>query len=57
MWNERLVRQSFTEIDAAEILKIRPGLRIEEDTLAWNYEKSGLYIVHSAYRLLKAEQS
>jgi len=57
MWNEQLVRQSFTAIDSEEILKIKPGLRMGEDTLAWNFEKSGMYTVRSAYRLLKAEQS
>ena len=35
MWNEQLVRQSFTAIDSEEILKIKPGLRMGEDTLAW----------------------
>ena len=56
-WDEELIRQSFTAIDAEEILKIRPGLRMEEDILAWNLEKTGMYTVRSAYRLLKAEQS
>jgi hypothetical protein len=30
---------------------------MEEDILAWNLEKTGMYTVRSAYRLLKAEQS
>jgi hypothetical protein len=30
---------------------------MEEDVVAWNYEKHGLYSVRSAYRLLKAAQS
>jgi hypothetical protein len=56
-WNEELVRQSFTSLDADDILKIKPGVRMEEDVLAWNHEKSGMYSVRSAYRLLKAEQA
>lgn len=56
-WNESLIRQSFMAIDADEIMKIRPGVRMEEDVIAWNYEKSGIYTVRSAYRLLKSVQS
>ena len=55
-WDEDLVRQSFIPSDANEILKIRPGLRMDEDTLAWSHEKFGMYTVRSAYRLLKEEQ-
>jgi hypothetical protein len=55
-WDEDLVRQSFIPSDANEILKIRPGLRMVEDTLAWSHEKFGMYTVRSAYRLLKEEQ-
>jgi hypothetical protein len=43
--------------DAEEILRLRPGFRMEQDTTAWSAEKNGLYSVRSAYRLLKAEQT
>jgi hypothetical protein len=43
--------------DADEILKLRPGFRMEGDLIAWNFERNGLSTVRSAYRLLKAEQS
>jgi len=46
----------FIPSDANEILKIRPGLRMDEDTLAWSHEKFGMYTVRSASRLLKEEQ-
>jgi hypothetical protein len=45
--------------DVEEILKIKPGTRMGqmgEDTVAWNYERTSLYSVRSAYRLLKSEQ-
>jgi hypothetical protein len=56
-WNEDLIRASFVSCDADELLKLRPGFRMEEDLIAWNSERNGLYTVTSAYRLLKAEQS
>ena len=40
-----------------EILKIRPGARMEDDGLGWAHERSGQYSVRSSYRLLKMEQS
>jgi hypothetical protein len=56
-WDEDLVRAAFVVPDAEEILRLRPGFRMEQDTTAWSAEKNGLYSVRSAYRLLKAEQS
>jgi hypothetical protein len=55
-WNEDLIRQSFITIDAEEILKIKPSRRMDEDVLAWAPDKSGIYSVRYAYRLLKDEQ-
>lgn len=57
LWDEGFVQQTFIPIDAEEILKIRPGLRMEEDTIAWHHEKFGLCTVRSAYRLLKEAHS
>jgi ribonuclease HI len=56
-WNEQLVRQVFIGIDADEVLKIKPSRTLEEDVLAWAPEKSGVFSVHWAYKLLKSEQS
>jgi hypothetical protein len=52
-----LVYQNFITLDAYEILKTQPIRTIEEDVVAWAYEKNGMYTVRSAYRLLKEEQS
>ncbi|KAG2571894.1 hypothetical protein PVAP13_7KG123461 [Panicum virgatum] len=57
VWDEALVRQSFVPLDAEEILKIKPGMNMESDIEAWAFERSGLYTVKSAYRLLKEEQA
>ena len=56
VWNEPLVRDTFSVFDAEEILKVKPGTRLMEDLLAWAPEKSGCYSVRSCYRLLKREQ-
>lgn len=53
VWNEELIRNSFLFGDAEAILRIRPGVRMLENTLAWNFKKHGLYSVRSAYRHLK----
>jgi hypothetical protein len=44
--------------DACEVLKIRLSRRDNEGFLAWHYEKSGLFTIRSAYKLvLQEEQS
>ena len=55
-WNEQLVHDSFTSHDAEEILKVRPGIRMQEDMIAWADERNGWYSVRSCYRRLKADQ-
>lgn len=30
-WNEQLIRDSFIRMDAQEILKVRPGIHLQED--------------------------
>ncbi|KAM0903185.1 hypothetical protein ACQ4PT_018813 [Festuca glaucescens] len=57
IWDESKVCASLCAIDAGEVLKIRPSVRLEEDVLAWALEKHGVYSVRSAYRLLKQEQT
>jgi len=57
VWDEQLVRRSFVEPEAAEILKIKPRMSLSSDVRAWAFEKHGQYSVRSAYRLLKDEQA
>jgi hypothetical protein len=55
-WDVQLVIDSFCAMDAGEILKLKLGLRMEEDVTAWAFERSGLYSVRSCYRMLKREK-
>jgi hypothetical protein len=57
VWDERLVHRSFVELEAAEILEIKPGMSLVSDVRAWAFEKHGQYSVRSAYKLLKDEQA
>ena len=53
LWDEQEVRRSFLALEAEEVLKIKPSLRLQHDVLAWALEKNGTYSVRSAYRMLK----
>jgi hypothetical protein len=56
VWDEEKVRKSFMALDVVEVLKIKPSVRLENDVLAWAFERNGIYSVRSAYRLLKEDQ-
>lgn len=56
VWDERVVRRSFISLEANEVLNIKPGQFLENDILAWAFERHGIYSVRSAYKLLKNEQ-
>lgn len=43
-------------LEAEEILKIKPSANLEDDVVAWAFEKSGAYSIRLAYRMLKNEQ-
>lgn len=49
-WDEDLIKQTFNEKDAEEILQI-PISEGNEDWLAWHFDKRGLFSVKSAYRV------
>lgn len=55
-WNMTLIRQHFLDVDIAEIIKIKPSRRNQEDFLAWHPKKRGIFTVRSAYRLALDEQ-
>jgi hypothetical protein len=50
-WDEGRVRQYFFPRDVQEILKIKLPANKTSDSIAWQYEKSGIFSVKSAYRL------
>jgi len=51
VWDEEAVRKSFMALDAVEVLKTKPSNRLENDVLAWAFERNGTYSVRSVYRL------
>lgn len=55
-WNSELIHQLFYGFDADAICSIRIPNSAAEDTLAWNYEKSGVFTVRSAYKLAASLQ-
>ena len=50
-WDLNLINQIFHSFDAEEIAKIRIPSVEYEDTAAWHYEKNGVFMVKSAYKL------
>jgi hypothetical protein len=50
-WNIETVRGCFFKIDAEAILRLPVG-RGDHDVWAWDMEKSGIYSVKTAYKLL-----
>jgi hypothetical protein len=50
-WDRQLLKTCFYDHDIEEICRIRLSNAIQEDTIAWHYEPSGIFSVRSAYRL------
>jgi hypothetical protein len=50
-WDEGTLRRYFFPWDVDEILKIRLPATKRPDWVTWQYEKTGLFTVRSAYRL------
>jgi hypothetical protein len=46
-----LLQRYFNEFDVAEIVEIKIPSNMEEDFVAWHYEKTGYFSVRRAYRL------
>jgi hypothetical protein len=46
-----LLHSILYQHDVEEVLRIRPSERIQEDFIAWFYDKSGVFSVKSAYHL------
>jgi hypothetical protein len=55
-WDEVKVRRYFHQCDVEEIMKIKLSPNIDTDWVSWNFEKSGLFSVRSAYRLAMREK-
>jgi hypothetical protein len=50
-WDEGTLRRYFFPWDVEDILKIKLPANKRSDWVVWQYEKSGLFSVRSAYRL------
>jgi hypothetical protein len=50
-WNTTLLRELFHEHDVEAILRIEIPQKDTSGCIAWNFEKSGLFTVKSAYQL------
>lgn len=50
-WKTELVKQIFHVFDAEEICHLKIPKSNMEDSVAWHYEKSGVFTVKSAYKL------
>jgi hypothetical protein len=50
-WDEQLLRIILYPHDVHVVLKVRLSERVMEDFVAWYYEKSGIFLVRSAYHL------
>jgi hypothetical protein len=50
-WDEQVLKTCMYPHDVEAVLRIRLSERMEEDFVAWFYEKSGIFTVKSAYQL------
>ncbi|KAH0878999.1 hypothetical protein HID58_066393, partial [Brassica napus] len=53
VWNQPLLRQTFTPEDVQRILLIKPCVN-QEDSVRWGFSKDGRYNTRSGYKLLEA---
>jgi hypothetical protein len=50
-WDEQVLRTCLYQHDIEVIKRIRLSNRIEDDFIAWHYEKLGMFSVRNAYKL------
>lgn len=51
-WKEEIIHKYFYEMDAQVIKNIPLSYNRQDDFWAWHYERSGIFSVKSAYRML-----
>lgn len=56
-WDETALRRYFYPCDVVEILKIKLPMKRCAAFVAWNFEKSGMFTVRTAYRLFPSSWS
>jgi hypothetical protein len=50
-WNESLLKECRFPHDVNEVLMLRLSERIQDDQIAWLYERPGIFTVRSAYKV------
>jgi hypothetical protein len=50
VWDEELINDMFWSVDANRIMQI-PLMQGRDDTVAWHYNRNGLFTVGSAYHV------
>lgn len=55
-WNREILQEFFTLFDAETILNIPLSTRRQNDFWAWHFEKTGIFSVRLAYRMLVARR-
>jgi hypothetical protein len=56
-WDEQMIKACLYLHDAYEVLRIRLTERGDNDFIAWHYERTGLFMLQSAYKpALESEQ-
>jgi hypothetical protein len=56
LWKVSMIRDNFLPPDAEAILNIPLRRNGDVDYYAWNFERTGIYIVKSAYRALVTQK-
>lgn len=49
-WNREFIETLFDPVDVKKFMSVPVGLIDNEDFLAWNYTKNGVYSIRSGYR-------
>ena len=53
-WREEMVRQTFLPLDAELVLRIPLCTSWPEDKLIWHFTSNGVFLVRSAYHLIRS---
>ena len=55
-WDMQQLKESFLPMDWEIIANIPLSTRIQEDFWAWHYEKSGVFTIRLAHRMLMSNR-
>lgn len=52
-WKERVIQNTFDEVDASRILQTPLAIMAHDDVFIWRGKSLGMFMVRSAYKLLQ----